>query len=62
MSAIESFDDSADPIDHIEGYRALMALQGAFDALLCIAFPATLKKVVRVWFSGLPQRSISSFE
>ena len=48
MPVIESFDSFADPMDHVEGYRALMALQGAFDALLCITFPATLKKTVRV--------------
>ena len=48
MPAIESFDGSVDPMDHIEGYRALMTLQGASDTLLCIAFLATLKKAVRV--------------
>ena len=62
MLAIESFDGSADPIDHIKGYRALMALQKAFDTLLCFVFSATLKKVVRVWFFRLPQGFISSFE
>ena len=48
MPVIESFDSFADPMDHVEGYRALMALQGAFDALLCIAFLTTLKKAARV--------------
>ena len=47
MSAIKSFDGSTDPMNHIEGYRALMTLQGASDVLLCIVFFATLKKAVR---------------
>ena len=48
MPAIESFDDFTNLMDHIEGYRTFMALQGASDALLCIAFPTTLKKAVKI--------------
>ena len=59
MPAIELFDGFGDPMDHIEGYRALMTLQGASDSLLCIAFLTTLKKATRIWFYGLPQGSIS---
>ena len=58
MSVIESFDGSTDPMDHIESYKALMVLQGASDTLLCIIFPVTLKKAVRIWFSRLSQGSI----
>ena len=54
MLAIESFDGSSDLMDHIEGNRIFMALQGAYDALLCIVFPTTLKKKAKVWFFGLP--------
>ena len=48
MSAIESSDNFTDPMDHIEGYKALMALQEASDVLLYIAFSAILKKIVSV--------------
>ena len=62
MTTAESFDSSIDPLDHLEGYRAIMSLQGAFDALLCVTFPITLKIFARIWFSGLQLGSISSFE
>ena len=48
MPTIDSFDGFTNLIDHIEGYRALMALQGASDVLQCITFPAILKKIARV--------------
>ena len=62
IPAIESFNGSANPMDHIKGYRVLMALQGTSDARLYIAFLATLKKIARILFFRLPQRSISSFK
>ena len=38
-----------------------MRIQGATDVLLCIAFPATLRKAARAWYSRLELRSINSF-
>ena len=43
----------SDPLDHLEGYKALMMLQDILDALLCLIFPATLKKLAKVWYLGL---------
>lgn len=42
------YDGSTDPLDHLEGYKALKILEDASDALLSLAFLATLRKVVRV--------------
>lgn len=50
-----------DPLDHLESYKALMQVQGATDALLCKAFPATLWKAAHAWHSRLSPHSINSF-
>ena len=45
---IEPYDSSIDPIDHLESYKALMMIQKTIDVLLCIDFPATIRKVVQI--------------
>ena len=59
---MESYDRTADPIDHLEMFCTSMSIQRAGDAIMCKAFPATLKKAARSWFSSLPPRSISTFK
>ena len=61
MSNIEPYEGITDPLDHLESYKALMRIQGTIDALLCLAFLATLWKLARVWYSCLEPRSIDSF-
>ncbi|XP_073110866.1 uncharacterized protein [Elaeis guineensis] len=61
MPHVEPYDGSTDPVDHLESYKALMTIQGATDALLCIGFPATLRKAARAWYSDLRSGSIYSF-
>ena len=58
---IDPYDGISDPRDHMENYKALMMIQGASDALLCLAFLTTLRKMARAWYSGLEPRSIQSF-
>lgn len=48
MLSVESYDGSTDPIDHLKGYKILIGFQGVSDAILCLAFLATLKKVTRM--------------
>ena len=48
MLVVESFDGSTNLLDNLEGYRTIMRLQSAFDALLCVAFPITLKKSAKI--------------
>ena len=43
MPSIELYDGTIDPLDYLEVYKSCMWIQGATDALLCIAFFATLK-------------------
>ena len=41
---VEPYDGTTDPLDHLGSFKAHMMIQGASDALYCLAFPATLKK------------------
>lgn len=47
MPRLESYDGNINPLDHFESYKALMLIQGTIDALLCMAFPAIIKKAAR---------------
>lgn len=62
LPQLDLYDGTTNPFDHLESYKALMQVQGATDALLCIAFSATLRKVAHAWYSRLPSRSIDSFQ
>ena len=42
MPQTELYDDSTDPLDHLEAFKALILLHGANDGTLCQAFLATL--------------------
>ena len=59
---MKPYDGSTDPINYLESYKALMMIQEATDILLCIDFPATIRKVARAWYSGLQSESINYFE
>ena len=61
MPHVEPYDGSTDLVDHLESYKALMTIQEVTDALFCIDFPTTLRKVARVWYSDLRSKSIHSF-
>lgn len=42
MPQLEPYNGTTDPLDHLESYKALIKIQSTFDALLYIAFLATL--------------------
>ena len=62
MPQIDSYDGVRDPLDHLETFKTLMHLQGVADAIMCRAFPTTLKGAARIWFSQLTPNSISTFK
>ena len=62
MPQVENYDESKDPLDHLESFKTLMHLQGVADKIMCRAFPITLKGPARVWFSRLTPNSISTFK
>ena len=61
MLSIELYDSTTDPLDHLEVYKSRMWIQGATDALLCIAFSANLKATAQAWYARLEPGSIDSF-
>ena len=62
MQQVEAYNESKDPLDHLESFKTLMHLQGVADEIVCRAFPTTLKGSARVWFNRLMPNSISTFK
>lgn len=58
---VETFDGSGDPTDHLEIFNGHMAYHGVEDALMCRAFPLTLRKSARKRFGQLPLNNIHNF-
>ena len=48
MPQVEAYDESKDPLDHLEPFKTLMHLQGVPDKIMCKAIPTTLKELARV--------------
>ncbi|XP_075663121.1 uncharacterized protein LOC142632635 [Castanea sativa] len=59
---VESYDGSKDPLNHLESFKTLMHLQGVPNAIMCRAFPTTLKGPARIWFNRLTPNSIGTFK
>ena len=62
MLSLDLYDGTRDPFDHIATFKTTMHLQGVPNEIMCRAFPTTLKRPARVWFSKIPLNTVSSFE
>ena len=62
MPALDSYDRTRDPFDHIATFKTTMHLQGVLDKIMCKVFPTTLKGPTRVWFNKLPPNTLTSFQ
>ena len=53
LPQLESFNDSRDPLDHIESFKTLMLLQMTPNEVMCRAFSTMLKGAAKVWQTTL---------
>ncbi|KAL2470739.1 Uncharacterized protein Adt_38875 [Abeliophyllum distichum] len=59
---MEKYDGSSDPVDQLRSFVDLMLLQATPDAIMCRAFPPTLRREARDWVATLLQKSIRTFD
>ena len=50
---LENYDETVNLIDHFEGFKIVMLLYGAIDAILCRVFLSNLKGMAQHWYYSL---------
>ncbi|KAK3035469.1 hypothetical protein RJ639_034439 [Escallonia herrerae] len=61
MPQCDLYDGIGDPGEHVYQFQINMLLLQVSDAVMCRAFPTTLRKAAHAWFKSLQPRSIYSF-
>ena len=62
MPTFRLYDGTTDPVDHIKGYKQLMAIETMDEKLICKLFPTSLTGPASTWFQDLKPRSIPNFD
>lgn len=53
--ALERYDGTTDPDDHVDAFLTQINLFATNEATLCRVFPITLKEAALSWFRSLPE-------
>ncbi|KAK3019643.1 hypothetical protein RJ639_005005 [Escallonia herrerae] len=61
MPQCHLYDGTGDPGEHVNQFQTNILLLQVSDAVMCRAFPTTLRKAAHAWFKSLQPRSIYSF-
>ncbi|KAK3008341.1 hypothetical protein RJ639_015329 [Escallonia herrerae] len=61
MPQCDLYDGTGDPGEHVYQFQINMLLLQVSDAVMCRAFPTTLRKAAHAWFKSLQPRSSYSF-
>ncbi|MCI47957.1 hypothetical protein A2U01_0069199, partial [Trifolium medium] len=59
--AMDIYDCSTDPVDHIENIEAVLEYRNVRGSINCKLFPTTLRKGAMTWYKSLPPGSIDSW-
>ncbi|RRT60305.1 hypothetical protein B296_00045089 [Ensete ventricosum] len=59
---LEAYDGNSNSTEHVAIFRAEMALYDTSDALMCQAFPTTLRGLAWMWYNRLRPSSVMSFD
>ncbi|RWW88203.1 hypothetical protein BHE74_00002928 [Ensete ventricosum] len=64
LLTLEAYDGSSNSTEHVVMFQVQMAYYDTFDALICRAFPTTLRDPARarMWYSRLRPSLVSSFD
>ncbi|RWW56784.1 hypothetical protein BHE74_00036477 [Ensete ventricosum] len=62
LPVLEAYDGGSNPMEHVAAFRVQMALYSMSDAIMCWAFPITMREVARGWYNQLPLAFIHSFD
>ncbi|KAK2996362.1 hypothetical protein RJ639_026549 [Escallonia herrerae] len=61
MPQCDLYNRTKDPREHVYQFETNMLLLQVSDAVMCRAFPTTLRKAAHAWFKSLQPRSVHSF-
>ncbi|KAK3028615.1 hypothetical protein RJ639_039958 [Escallonia herrerae] len=61
MPQCDLYDGTGDPGEHVYQFETNMLLLQISDAVMCRAFPTTLRKAAHAWFKSLQLRLVYSF-
>ncbi|KAK2455577.1 hypothetical protein QL285_003015 [Trifolium repens] len=61
LPAMDTYDGSTDPDDHLENIEAVLEWRRVRGAVKCKIFSTTLRKGALTWYKGLPPQSIDSW-